>query len=85
MDESEDGDETTALPEALRTATPPYIGRPNTEMNLIGWVIFVGIGILLLPILPVLAVYWLVATLRDRITRQRSLTASVVQLHRSSV
>lgn len=46
-----DSDEST--PKAvLRTVTPPYRGRPDSEMSTIGFSIFLGLLVLLVPLLP---------------------------------
>jgi hypothetical protein len=36
----------------LRTVTPPYRSRPDTEMNTIGWLLFLGLLSVLVPLLP---------------------------------
>lgn len=61
-------DEESALPERLRTVTPEYFGRSDREMDAIGWLVFLGILVLLIPLLPYLALIWLIGKLTDRIT-----------------
>ncbi|WP_424017398.1 DUF7535 family protein [Halorientalis pallida] len=48
------------LPEPLRTVTPPYQGRPNVEMDVIGWGVFLVMAVLVLPLLPFVLLLWLV-------------------------
>lgn len=53
------------LPEPLRTVTPGYRGHPDNEMHAIG-LLYVGVLlILMVPLLPFLAVFWLVSKLID--------------------
>lgn len=66
-DESEDPG---ALKEALRTVTPGYRGHRDTEMDAIGWTIFVGLVVVMLPLLPVLVVVWLLTKAFDRAARR---------------
>jgi len=40
-------------------ATPPTPSRTNSEMNAIRYLIFAGILVLLLPLLPILVVLWI--------------------------
>jgi hypothetical protein len=56
--------------EAIRTVTPEYIGRPNREMNTIGWSIFLGMMILLVPLLPFMIIVWTIAWLTGRAERK---------------
>lgn len=44
----------------LRTVTPLSGTHDLASMNAIGWIIFVIMGIILLPLLPVVALVWLV-------------------------
>jgi hypothetical protein len=44
--------------EVARSVTPPYRGRPDREMDVIGWSVFLGLVILSLPFLPALVVVW---------------------------
>ena len=44
--------------EPLRTVTPSYLGRPDMEMDVIGWGYFFGILILLVPLLPFIVILW---------------------------
>jgi hypothetical protein len=54
----------------IRTVTDPVTGRPDAEMDIIGWLIVIPLVILALPILPLIVVYvfvsWLIDALRGR-------------------
>ncbi|PSP84549.1 hypothetical protein BRC96_05355 [Halobacteriales archaeon QS_6_64_34] len=54
-----DGTDGSSLPDSLRTVTPPSGTHPDAEMGAFGWLIFLGLLVLLLPVLPILAVIWL--------------------------
>lgn len=60
---------------SYRTVTPAYFGRRDREMDVIGWAYFLGILVLLVPLLPFVVVLWLgekVATvLRGRESSRR--------------
>jgi hypothetical protein len=58
MSESDDSGD-SRLPDSLRTVTPPSGTHPDAEMGVFGWLIFLGLLVLLLPVLPILAVIWL--------------------------
>jgi hypothetical protein len=62
-------DEST-VQETIRTVTPEYVGRPNREMNTIGWSIFLGMAILLLPLLPFMIIVWVIARLTAHADRR---------------
>ena len=55
----------SALPEPLRTVTPPSTTHPNESMDVIGWVIFLGLVVVLTPLIPIVAVIWLIAKLQE--------------------
>jgi len=42
--------------ERLRAVTPSYFGRPDAEMDAIGWGVFLGMVVVLLPLLPFLLI-----------------------------
>lgn len=67
---SEDGDDPGMLTKAYRTVTPEYLSRPNAEMNSIGWVIFLGLLVLLIPLLPFMIILWLFGRALDFIDSQ---------------
>lgn len=52
------------------TVTREYFGRPDREMDVIGWVIFLGLIVLLIPLLPFLIVVWVINRLANRTTSQ---------------
>jgi len=53
------------LPEPLRTVTPPSGTHPDAEMDAIGWLMFIGLLVVLTPLIPILAVIWLIAKLQE--------------------
>ncbi|QZY04151.1 hypothetical protein K6T36_12185 [Halobaculum roseum] len=53
---------------AYRTVTPGYRSRSDDEMNAIGWAVFIGMLALLFPLLPFVAIVWLVSKGIDAIT-----------------
>lgn len=57
--------ERNALSAAIDTVTPPYVGRRDVEMDVIGWGYFLAILILLVPLLPFIVILWLA----DRVVR----------------
>ena len=54
----------------VRTVTPPYRGRSNEEMNLIGYLILAGLLIVLVPLGPFIVVGWLLYRLRRALTQR---------------
>lgn len=50
----------------LRTVTDGYFGAPNVQMDVIGWVIFLALMVVLLPLLPFVALFWLVSKIGER-------------------
>ena len=64
MSESNESND-SALPEPLRTVTPPSTTHPNESMDVIGWAIFVGLVVVLTPLIPIVAVIWLLAKAQD--------------------
>lgn len=55
----------------LRTATPPYSGRRDTEMDVIGWGLFLALLVLLVPLLPVMIAVWAIFKFLDWIAGSR--------------
>jgi len=45
------------LESAYRTVTPGYGSHDDTEMDLLGWVLFLGVMTLLFPLLPLFALF----------------------------
>ena len=66
-----DSDESngSALPEPLRTVTPPSRTHPNESMDVIGWAMFVGLVVVLTPLIPIIAVIWLIAKLQNALSQ----------------
>jgi len=56
--------------EPLRTVTPSWLGGPNIEMDIFGWLIFLILLVVLLPVLPFVALLWLVSKTIDFLQRQ---------------
>ncbi len=52
-------DDAGVLTRAYRSVSPRYRSRPNAEMDSIGWTMFLGMLVLLVPLLPFLIVVWL--------------------------
>ncbi|UPM41889.1 DUF7535 family protein [Halocatena salina] len=61
---STDEENQTSVP----TVTPEYFGRPDREMDVIGWIIFLGLIVLLVPLSPFLILIWVVGRLMNRAT-----------------
>ncbi|WP_435348250.1 DUF7535 family protein [Haloarchaeobius sp. HRN-SO-5] len=55
----------SALPEPLRTVTPPYFGREDAEMSVIGWAVFGLLVAILFPFLPLLIAIWAVSKVAE--------------------
>lgn len=68
----EQQEEPSTAKKAYRTVTPPYFGRPDAEMTVIGIAYFLGLLVLLVPLLPFLAIIWLVGKVLDRYRRYAS-------------
>lgn len=49
----------------LRTVTRPYRSRPDEEMNIIGILYGLGLLIVLIPLLPFIALIWILSWLGD--------------------
>ena len=56
------------LPEPIRSVTPLTGTRPNQGMDVIGWSIFLGLVILMVPLLPLLIIVWLVSKAVEALT-----------------
>jgi hypothetical protein len=67
-DEREDEASDVPAPiEALRTVTPSYGPRPDREMDVFGWSVFLGMVLLLLPFLPIIVAVWGISKLLDAV------------------
>ncbi|WP_313691930.1 DUF7535 family protein [Halorarum halobium] len=67
MSQSTEPEDPSLVWRAYDTVTPGYRGRPDVEMNAVGWGLFLGLVILLVPLLPFLVVVWLVGKLLDAV------------------
>ena len=70
MSSESDDSEPGVLKQAYRTVTPGYRSRPNTEMNVIGLAYFLGILVLLVPLLPFIVLVWLISKLIELVAAQ---------------
>ncbi len=67
---SEDADETggSVLPKPLRTVTPSSRTHPDRGMDSIGWGMFLGLLVLLFPLLPFILIVWLISKVTEALT-----------------
>jgi hypothetical protein len=66
VSEPETGDEElSAARQVLRTVTPGPRGHRDTGMDAVGWAVFLGLVVLLVPLLPVLALVWVLTKVLD--------------------
>lgn len=56
----------------MRTVTEPVRSRSDVEMNTIGWLLFLGLLFVLVPLLPILVALWVVTTVWDYLSGQFS-------------
>jgi hypothetical protein len=68
---SESDDEST-VKQVVRTVTPGFKGRPDREMNVIGFTYFLVLLILLVPLLPFVLIIWLLTKVFGAIARRRA-------------
>ncbi len=68
MSQGDSGQE--PVKKVLRTVTPPVRGRSDSEMNVIGLGVFLGMLVLLVPLLPFLFIVWLVSKLTDALAQK---------------
>lgn len=54
----------------LRTVTPPSRGHSDSEMNTIGFAMFLGLLVLLVPLLPFLIIIWVISKLTDELAER---------------
>jgi len=71
MSDSTEMQEPSAPRKALRTVTPESKSRPDMEMDSIGWALFLGLVVLLVPLLPFLVVLWAFTKALDFLASQR--------------
>ncbi len=65
MSSTSDG-ATDDLKPPLRTVTDVVRGRPDAEMNTIGWLLLAGMAVLFLPLAPFVLAVWLLSKLPRR-------------------
>ena len=56
--------------DGLRTVTPSYLGRPDLEMDVVGWGMFLILLVIVLPLLPFFVLFWLVSKTIEFLRRQ---------------
>lgn len=61
---SDDADTVRTIP---RTLGKPFRARADAEMDVVGWSIFLGLLVLLVPLLPFLILMWLVGAVLDAV------------------
>lgn len=71
MSEPAEREEPSAPRKVLRTVTPGSRPRPDMEMDSIGWALFLGLVVLLVPLLPFVAIVWDLSKLLEFLSRQR--------------
>ena len=62
---SSDDTSPSALKKVYRTVTPGVSEQENTEMDIFGWTIFLGVLFFLLPLLPFILIVWAITKLLD--------------------
>lgn len=68
MSDAESGEPMLEPAKAVyRTLGKPFRARGDAEMNAIGWTIFLGMAILLLPLLPFIVLIWLITKVLDAV------------------
>jgi hypothetical protein len=56
----------------VRTVTPPYRSHGDAEMSIIGWLLFLGMLFVLVPLVPFLVAYLVVSRVWSYVSGQRS-------------
>lgn len=64
---SEGDSEEHPVTTVLRTVTPPYHSHSDREMNTIGIGIFLGLLVLIIPLLPFLIIIWVISKLTGEV------------------
>ncbi|CQR51102.1 MULTISPECIES: DUF7535 family protein [Haloferax] len=67
---SED-DSPSLAQKAYRTVTPGSRTHPNSEMDSIGWTMFLLLVVLMVPLLPFIAIVYVLSKLFDYLAAQR--------------
>jgi len=65
--ESTEESSTPVVKKAIRTVTPGYGSHEDAGMNAVGWTLFLGLVLLLLPFLPLLIVVWAISKLLEKV------------------
>jgi hypothetical protein len=65
------GDDAGVLTKAYRSVSPRYESHEDAGMDAIGWTIFLGILVLLVPLLPFLVVVWVLQKLIGAVAGRR--------------
>ncbi|QLH76578.1 hypothetical protein HZS55_04330 [Halosimplex rubrum] len=71
MSESIERQDPSVPRKVLRTVTPRSKARPDAEVDSIGRAIFLGLVILLIPLLPFVGIVWGLSKVLDFLARQR--------------
>lgn len=66
--EPAEGEDPGLVTKVYRTVTPGYTSHEDDEMNTIGWAVFLGMLVLLFPLLPFILVVWGVTKVIEMIT-----------------
>jgi hypothetical protein len=72
--EPETTDEPGTVKKAYRRVSPLYGSRPNAEMDSIGWSIFLGMLVILVPLLPFVLIIWVLGKVIDAVAGRRGTT-----------
>ena len=70
MSQNDSDDEPSGLTERLRTVTADIGMHRNVQMDTLGWMIFAGILVVALPLLPILVVVWVLMKVFGRVGGQ---------------
>ena len=68
IDTRDAADDAGPLTEVYRTVTPGYTSHSDDEMNVVGWAVFLGLLLILFPLLPFVAVIWGVSKVIETVT-----------------
>lgn len=62
-----DSDDPNAIERVYRTVKPTWVGHSDREMSTIGWGIFLGLLVLLVPLLPFILLAWVLGRILERV------------------
>ena len=68
MNDDENSSSGLPFPALSRTVTPPSDTHRDEQMDLIGWGIFAGLLILLMPLLPFILIVWLISKVTEALS-----------------